>query len=78
MPEILTLIISLLQRVAFRFERKGEENLDKPGAEFAGCGGDAVRGAAIAGWEDFCRDLWCLLATKQEKKRARKGRAGLR
>ena len=78
MPEILTFIIALLYRVAFRFECKGEENLDEPGAEFAGCGGDAVRGAAIAGWEDFCGDLWCQLATKQEKKRARKGRDGLR
>jgi hypothetical protein len=57
MPEILTFPIELLLRAGFRFEREGKEDLDEPGAKFAGCGGDAVRGAAIAGWEDLCGNL---------------------
>lgn len=35
----------------------GEDELDEYGAEFSCGGGDAVAGAAVAGWEDFGGDL---------------------
>ena len=39
------------------------DDLAEDGAKFAAGGGDAVKGAAVAGWEGFGWDLgWFLLA----------------
>jgi hypothetical protein len=53
---VVFLAVVLVRRSACGFERVGQEDLNEPGAEFAGGGGDAVACAAVARGEDFGGD----------------------
>jgi hypothetical protein len=59
--KVVFLAVVLVRRSACGFERVGQEDLNEPGAEFAGSGGDAMAGAAVAGGEDFGGDLLSVL-----------------
>jgi hypothetical protein len=55
--KVVFLAVVLIRRSARGFERVGQEDLNEPGAEFAGGGGDAVACAAVASGENLGGDL---------------------